>query len=113
MTKEQIRQSLEALKDIRGALLKIGVTDVTNPAIYINEVVEAENSFTAQSLVDAETQIISERSANAYIEARKQEYAQIDSELMEALVEKEQGDDSKYLAYLIKREEIKTKHPKS
>lgn len=112
MLKEEIRQSLNALKDIRGALVKIGITDKTNPALYINEIVESEDSFTAQSLIDAEIQLIAEQDANAHIEARKKAYSKIDSELMEALVEKEQGNDSKWQTYLTKRAAIKVQHPK-
>lgn len=42
---------------------------------------------------------------------RKEEYSKIDDLLKEALVEKELGDSTKWDAYIILREEIKTNNP--
>lgn len=44
---------------------------------------------------------------------RASEYAKIDHLLKEALVEKELGDNSKWLEYVELRQAIKTKYPKS
>jgi hypothetical protein len=46
------------------------------------------------------------------VQKRKQEYAKIDHELMEAIVEKELGDSTKMDAYLVKRAAIKAANPK-
>ena len=49
---------------------------------------------------------------NDYKKKREKEYGLLDSEAIEAMAEKLNGDSTLFDSYMIKRNEIKTRHPK-
>ena len=67
----------------------------------VEYVIVEENLSLNQEWIDSEV-----------IRKRQVEYAAIDGLLKEALVEKELGNDAKWLEYVVLRQAIKEKHPK-
>ena len=84
---------------------EFGVDEYGNPTSIIELKPEYEITITNLSL-DAEWV------NSQVIEKRKEEYQKIDSLLMEALVEKELGDSTKWNEYIILRNQIKMDNPK-
>ena len=107
------RSNLEArfaaLNDLRAAM---HITDQPNPLLLKMTIIR-DNDVELLDAIEAEDIAIkANRDATDYIKNREEEYKKIDGELMEALVEKESGDSTKFDAYMIKRNEIKTNNPK-
>lgn len=73
---------------------------------------ENESNIDDDVALLTENYIDSELAKTEYIKNRVAEYQAIDNELLEALVEKELGDSTKWEDYVGKRDAIKTKHPK-
>lgn len=102
-------------------ITKVVVTRKSDDVIvYGNEGAESkfktafENEIKARGFDSAEYTIDwIDTSNKLVIEKRKIKYRLLDDERIEAMVEKLEGSDVKWNAYMIKRNAIKAAHPKS
>ena len=70
----------------------------------------SDNESAANSYIDALT--VEDIDAQCYARYREIEYNKIDALRIEAMVEKELGDDTKWLEYIALRDAIKVEYPK-
>lgn len=106
-----LKARFDSVDDIRLALVEMGRTDA-NIAILKRDIIKDDDTTLLSALEAADVTAKTTRDAIVYISHRRTAYAVIDNELMEALVEKELGDATKWDAYIVKRDAIKVAHPK-
>ena len=90
---------------------------IQNPAAYFRDEIlnnsdkeEAENKL-AQIEISYQSDL-AKLSEDLWLKNRQSEYSKIDKMLLEALAEKENGDDTRMNEYLVLRAQIKSQFPK-
>ncbi len=113
--KQDLSDRFESLSDMRSCFHNQH-PDTPNPALWCKELLENEDHTGAEQLMkdleSKDSELKAEKDSTRYIRDRQQEYRKIDDLLKEAIVEKEQGDSTKWDAYLALRSQIKLDIPK-
>jgi signal transduction protein with GAF and PtsI domain len=106
----------DRFSNIRNAAFWNVHSDVSNPKAWCRDILlnmspnDAEAAMVA--LENEHTSVTNAQTSVQYVNDRAKEYAKIDHLLKEALVEKELGDSTKWDAYILLRDTIKTQYPK-
>lgn len=111
---EDLENRYKLLKDHRAACDEL---NIRNPDLHFKNKIlneqdhgEAENLMAELEATDMSQQVEVEKTK--WLVNRKSEYKKIDNLLLEALYEKEQGDNARWNEYVALRDSIKFRFPK-